>query len=576
MIKTKNGNGKAKKEADHEDVHWDEYAGVQRRSLYSNVIIVESDDRRRLDEMFNEMKAMANRTPGKEKWFALDPWNGLMEVIPKTTAEGTPSGYVYKKVEEVDVKTMGFEAALPMVSEMLTKGNMVLTISNILKTNDQLNTALIGWSGDDQILHGDSTILVFVSNRYIFPTEVWTKFSIVTPPKSTVAERMNLLKDQETGLAEGSRQPIDDLTDEEMESVVRLTAGLNLDQIEAAAIEAIQTKFKLDIDLIASIKKKRLGGDAIVEIIQQPKFGFEAVGGYKHLKERIRNDIITPLKDPDLAEYFNVRLPRGIILYGPPGCGKSLFVKSMAKELDMTVLLFHIENVLGKYVGESEKSMRRVFDIADALAPCILFVDEIDKLGRRSSTDTTGSNVDKQIFSMLLEKLGDENRAWFFAAATNIIEVIDPAMRRTGRIDSVIPIPFPDEAARKQIFEIHTKVRRHPPIDWKTMDLDKIAKATYMWSGSDIENLVDRTCRYALQDAKEKNIDKRKVTMDDFEKILDTYIIPVTDNIKFQNNMMKQAEKFTNDKRLLDVFEQEAQKEIQTGRTSKAAEMMKA
>ena len=575
MIKTKNGNGKLKKEQSVEGPSWAENAGIQRRSLYSNVIIIESDDRRRLDEIFNDKKVMAKRTPGQEKWYALDPWNGLMEVISKFTEDGSPSGYTYVKVEDVDVKTIGFEAALPVVSDMLTKGNMVLTISNILKTNDQLNTALIGWSGDDQILHGDSTVLIFVTNRYVFPTEVWTKFSIITPPKSTEAERMTLLKDQETGLAEGSRQPIDELSDEEMESVVRLTAGLNLDQIEAAAIESIQTKFKLDIDLIASIKRKRLGSDATVEIIQQPKFGFEAVGGYERLKERIRNDIITPLKDPDLAEYFNVKLPKGIILYGPPGCGKSLFVKSMAKELDMTVLLFHIENVLGKYVGESEKGMRRVFDIADALSPCILFVDEIDKLGRRSSTDTTGSNVDKQIFSMLLEKLGDEDREWFFAAATNIIEVIDPAMRRTGRIDSVIPIPFPDEAARKQIFEIHTKVRRNPPIDWKTMNLDKIAKATYMWSGSDIENLVDRTCRYAMQDAKEHNIVKRKVTMTDFEKMLDTYIIPVDDNVKFQNNMMKQAEKFTNDKRLLDVFEQEAQKEIKTGKTSKAAEMMR-
>ena len=567
-MKKKDGNEQ------NEERDWVEDTGAQRKTLYSNVILIESDDRMRINEIINRRPTMSNRIAGQEKWFVLDPWNGMMEVIFKEIDDGELEDYTYKKVEEIDVKTMGFSAALSAVSEMLTKGNMVLIITNLLKTDDTLNTAIMGWATSDEILNNDSTVLLFVANRYIFPTEVWPKLSIITPPKSTIAERSTQLAEQERKFAENPKQPIDELTDEEMGSLVMLTAGLNLDQIEAAAIESIQLKFKLDIDLIASIKRKRLGSDATVEIIQQPKFGFEAVGGYESLKERIKNDIIVPLKNPEMAEHFGIRPPRGIILYGPPGTGKTLLVKSMAKELDMSVLLFHIENVLGKYVGESEKSMRRVFDIADAMAPCILFVDEFDKFGKRSTTETTGSNVDKQIFSMLLEKLGDEDREWFFAAATNIIESIDPAMRRTGRIDSVAPIPYPDEAARKQIFEIHTKVKRKIPMA-DDIDSDEIAKKTYMWAGSDIEQLVIRTANYVMQDSIKKKDKKRLVKMEDFRKILDTFMIPVEENVKLQNQMKEHAKKFANDKRLLDVFEAEAQKVIAIGKTDKAMSMLK-
>jgi ATP-dependent 26S proteasome regulatory subunit len=572
MIKVKNGNGKHN--GDKEENDWVEDAAAQRKTLYSNVIVVESDDKRRLIEILNDTPGMAKRKKGQEKWYVLDPWNGLMEVIFKTNDEGDRAGYVYKKVDEVDVKSMGFNAALPVISEMLTKGNMVLVLTNLLKTDDTLNTAIMGWSADDEILQNDSSVIVFVANRYILPTEVWSKLSIITPPKSTENERLTLLWDQQAGISEGSGQPIDEPTDEEIASLVRLTAGLNLDQIEAAAIESIQAKCKLDPDLIADIKRRRIGNDATVEIIQQPKFGFEAVGGYESLKERIKNDIIVPLKNPELAEHFGIRPPRGIILYGPPGTGKTLLVKSMAKELDMSVLLFHIENVLGKYVGESEKSMRRVFDIADALAPCIVFIDEFDRFSKRSSGDQTGSSVEREIFSMLLEKLGDEDREWFFAAATNIIEAIDPAMRRTGRIDSVAPIPYPDEAARKQIFEIHTKVKRKIPMA-TDVDSAEIAKRTYMWSGSDIEQLIIRTTNYVMQESIRNNDKKRLVEMADFLLILDTFMIPVDENVKLQNQMKEHAKKFANDKRLLDVFEQEAQKVIAIGKGDKAMAMMK-
>lgn len=290
---------------------------------------------------------------------------------------------------------------------------------------------------------------------------------------------------------------------------------------------------------------------------------FEKVRSVREIGERTVYDLTTE------SQEF---IANGIKVHNT---GKTLFVNSMAKELNMSVLKLQMEHILGKYVGESEKSMRLVFDVADAMSPCILFIDEIDKFSKRDMGAGTnqGSHVERELFSMLLEKLGDEKRKWLFVGATNIVEALDPALIRTGRVDSVIPIPFPDKEARKEIFNIHANKKRNPPLAGD-IDLDEIAEKTHLWSGSDIEQLVVRTTNYVMKEAiLEENIE-RKIQMDDVRTIIDSFNIDTKKNGQLQEKIKKQALEYTNDKRLINIFES-APKIRPKSRVRKGAEVMK-
>lgn len=543
---------------------WIEDLGIQRKTLFSNGILVETDDSRRVSELIEKKPAIARIKTGEERWFILDGWEGFSEY------KKTDKGNIEKVgVKGGNVQQFGFRQVLPNVSKELYKPNTVLLITNVFKTDDIFNNALRGWSTSDELREIDSTVIVFADDRSIFPTAVWSHMKIVKPPKSTWGERKKIISMQEKVLKPGNK-----LNGKGLEDAVRLTAGMNLDQLEAAAIESIILKDGISLNVVSDSKINILAKDPVVDIIQRPKFGFEAVGGYDSLKQRIIDDVVLPLKNPEMAVRYNMKPPRGLLLYGPPGTGKTLLVKSMAKELNMSILRIMPENILGKYVGESEKSLRRAFDIADAMKPVIVFIDELDRFSKRGEGDTTSSHVERELFSMLLEKLGDENREWFFAAATNMIECIDPALRRTGRIDSVAPVPFPDEQARAEIFSIHINVKRKLPLK-DDIDPGVIAKHTYMWSGSDIEQLVIRTASHVMKEDIKDVKRELCIGMDDFLTMIDTFNISVEDNTSLQNQVKEQAIRFTNDTRLMDIFEH-AEKTKTTGRTGKASELLKA
>jgi len=283
------------------------------------------------------------------------------------------------------------------------------------------------------------------------------------------------------------------------------------------------------------------------------------VGGYDALKKRIINDIVMPIKYPEYAKEYAITEPKGLLLFGPPGTGKTLLAKALQRELNMTMVTMQPDKVFSKWVGESEKALRRVFKYLDAMQPCIFFIDELDRYGKRSTgsssgDDSGGAQVSRQIFSMLLEKLGEEDRKWFFIANTNLVETIDPAMRRTGRIDSVVPVPFPDEAARAEILKIHACMRRKlrigDDVNWK-----ELAKQTKYWAGSDLESLIVRTATMKMEKAIKAG-SKEKITMEDFEETLKTFNVNITENKKKQEETEQQAIRFTNDTRLRDIFKQ--------------------
>ena len=559
---------------------WKKEVSVQRRSMYSNGIIVQTDDCKRIDELINEMKTrypepllvkLKDKQTNKwisERWLILDGWEGL------SSFEKDKTSNIWLEKNIADSKKFGgqLRPLLEAVSKELDKKQAVLIVRNILKSEESFNNALRSWSTSNRLRTRNSTIIVFVEDSCVFPESVWSKMKIVDVPKSLPGERKQRLIETQNLMSINGNKKLDD---SKRRAAVRILAGLNLDQVDAAIIESIIRDYHVDLDTLAGIKTEMLGKDPALEIIQRPKFGFEAIGGYDALKNRLRDDVIFPLRNPGFAEEFDTKPPRGIILFGPPGTGKTILAKAMSRELNMSMLVMRPENLLSKFVGESERATKRVFKIADSMAPCILWCDELDRLSKRGNVagGDSGAQVHREIFSMFLEKLGDENREWFFVGCTNRIEDIDEAMRRTGRIDTIAPVPYPNEKARERIFEIHASIKRKLPLaDDVNFKVLASKEHTYMWSGSDVEQLVIRTAKYTMKKSiKEGKM--LKISMSDFEDILSSFNVDTEHNEQLQEGIQKQAENLTNDTRLMNIFD-EAQELDEVTRAEIAKEVL--
>jgi len=518
---------------------------IQRRTMFSPLIIVETDDKQRIKQLLSK-KPEIIPLDDKTQWYLLDGYEGFSKI------EGN-------RLQQIESAKEWGEITPPIlakITDVLKSSKSVVVIRNILRFNDSINAALLNWATNDEILDANSTVILFVDSRTELPRAIWNNAKIIKVTRSTFEERINAIKNAGFENVNGNEELV--------RSAATILAGLNLDQIDAALTELYIRKLgKLDLQYLADIKRKMLTKDPVVSIIES-KYGFEAVGGYHKLKKLLYEQFILPLKYPQYAEKYGIDPPRGMILFGPPGTGKTLLVKTMGKELNRTVLKLQPENIFSKWVGETEKQLRKFFDIADAIQQAIIFIDEIDRYGKRATSSVGGgAEVRKEVFSMLLEELGREDRQWFFVAATNIIEAIDPAMLRTGRVDAVVPMPYPDFDARIEILKIHSQLKRNLPLA-KDVDFAKIAEKTQYWSGSDLEQLVIRTAREtmkkAIMNGERKSGKIRRITQDDFEEEIRNFKIDIERNKKMHERMKELAQQFTNDARLLSIFEETASK----------------
>jgi len=238
-------------------------------------------------------------------------------------------------------------------------------------------------------------------------------------------------------------------------------------------------------------------------LIEIPKVKWEDVGGLEEVKQALKETVELPLKNPESFKRLGIRPPRGILLYGPPGCGKTYIAKALANEAGANFIAVKGPEILTMWVGESERKLREVFRRAKQVAPAIILFDEIDALAPRRGMDS-GSRVTEQIVSQLLTEMSgiEEMKGVSVVATTNRPDIIDPALLRPGRFDRLIYVPAPDEETRLEIFKVHTK-----SMPLKGVSLDKLAKETDGYSGADIEALAREAALFALrEDPKAKEI----------------------------------------------------------------------
>ncbi len=261
-----------------------------------------------------------------------------------------------------------------------------------------------------------------------------------------------------------------------------------------------ETLLKLEITMDNFMEAmKEVEPSAIREVfVEVPDVKWSDVGGLENIKEELKEAVEWPLKYPDVFKKANTNPPKGILLYGKPGTGKTLLAKAVANESGVNFISIKGPQLISRYVGESERGVRETFRKAKHAAPTILFLDEIDSLIPRRGSSSTDAHVTERVISQFLTEMDgiEELKGVMVLAATNRLDLVDPAVLRSGRFDLLFELPMPDEKTREQIFIIHTK---NKPLD-KNVDLKKFAKETDGRTGSDIDFICRKASMFAIRE----------------------------------------------------------------------------
>ncbi|MEM1628878.1 MAG: proteasome-activating nucleotidase [Desulfurococcaceae archaeon] len=237
----------------------------------------------------------------------------------------------------------------------------------------------------------------------------------------------------------------------------------------------------------------------MMEIIEKPNIKYTDIGGLSEQINELREVVELPLKHPELFEEIGIEPPKGVLLYGPPGCGKTLLAKAVATEANATFISIVGSELVQKFIGEGARIVKELFNMARRKAPSIIFIDEIDAIAaKRIDIGTSGEReVQRTLMQLLAELDGfrplDKVKV---IAATNRIDILDPAILRPGRFDRIIEVPYPDKNGRIEIFKIHTRKMKISD----DVDFLKLAELTQGFSGADIKAVVTEAGYFAIRE----------------------------------------------------------------------------
>ncbi|WP_267639947.1 CDC48 family AAA ATPase [Haloarchaeobius amylolyticus] len=321
-----------------------------------------------------------------------------------------------------------------------------------------------------------------------------------------------------------------------MNALRRIRPELDLEQeeIDAEVLENLKVTEGDFKEAMKSVKPSAMR-EVFVEV---PDVTWNDVGGLNDTKERLRETIQWPLDYPEVFQAMDLEAARGVLMYGPPGTGKTLLAKAVANEANSNFISIKGPELLNKYVGESEKGVREVFDKARSNAPTVIFFDEIDSIATERGRHSGDSGVGERVVSQLLTELDglEDLEDVVVIATTNRPDLIDSALLRPGRLDRHVHVPVPDEEGREKIFEVHT--RNKPLADG--VDLEWLAKKTEGYVGADIEAVCREASLAATRefinsvdpDDMDDSVTNVRITKEHFEQALKEVTASVTEETK--------------------------------------------
>lgn len=277
-----------------------------------------------------------------------------------------------------------------------------------------------------------------------------------------------------------------DLTPQQFEQFVRSLSGMTLEEAERAIADAVIHDLRLDpadIELVLKRKQEVLKRDHVLELSFHSD-GFQEVGGLERLKAWLAKRTKGFTEE---AKAFGLPAPRGIILLGVQGCGKSLCAKAVAKEWGLPLLRFDPSRLYDKFIGESERNLQRIFETVKYLSPVVLWIDEIEKGFAFSTSSEADAGLSRRIFGTFITWLQEKTEPVFVVATCNDVSALPPELLRKGRFDELFFVDLPSQAVRKQIVSIHLRKRKKDPAQF---DLDALARATERFSGAEIEQVI--------------------------------------------------------------------------------------
>ena len=290
-----------------------------------------------------------------------------------------------------------------------------------------------------------------------------------------------------------------------------------------------------DLALIFEQKQQMIMKSGILEMIPL-KESLEDIGGLDNLKKWLTKKAKV-LKNIEKAQQFGVDVPKGVLIAGGPGCGKSLNAKAAAKLFEIPLLRLDMGRLMGKYVGESEANMRKAIALAEAIAPCVLWVDELEKAFAGIGGTGGGADITTRLFGNFLTWMQEKKSAAFVVATANDITKLPPELLRKGRFDEIFYVGLPNDKERKKIFEIHISKRRKQ--DLADINLDLLISKTKGYSGADIEGVVKESIENVYSEGKEK-----LTTEDIMEAIRNTHSLSEI----MKEPLKKMAEEYENRK----------------------------